>query len=713
MRRLIKIVVEQEFTEINANNNDSSVYFSFLPTIDAGVTCPNGTTTTPTPIELYIPVINFDGVSINNIASKLAETISDTILELDIIGYSIDPYLDINVINNTVYVYIESDCFHLVNVNDLNKNGTDYQALKNEVISVFNGTDSVNITELSIKDVVVANSEAGVIDVDCGNVIIEGKVKGNITSVTSDNANIINYNISGDFIYIKVERIGKNCDFIIKDIAEQTIQFTEYIPDKISEDDFDFNVIKIGAEYVLIVKYNLNKDYLFLKYGIGSVVEAVTNTNFKVFNTLEDNVAITIIDCFNCSLIFNIDLKDYYFEKEDYIYISSENSIRYVEIRDKNDACCFDNEENTFMNEFSFNNVNICRSQLFTNCDNVTTQVKSSKPVNYKTLISGDAYDDISYNIADIIEDNIDKDIICKFKIVPILDNYSIDTKEYGIIIKSYIDGSGDEIIDNNGVPSILIDKKLTIDLILLDDSVLTVSFFINGIKYDNNINSFYIPFNLYETQELNEVQNDTLTVKGDLKEYNLYEFDTNMSGVTDIFININNNLIKSDDIQIIDVRVKNLLKIKYWSYEDTTLVNTSIIGVKNFIKEVTNTNININKETVITDNNISNINIKSNHDISFNIGAVKVQLLRDLIDAISNKYVNINGIDMTYKSHTSKVIDNSGIAECVLTFYRDVRRGVNISKHNKCSTSLIHNKDQDNKFINTNNNFKINISNG
>jgi hypothetical protein len=83
--------------------------------------------------------------------------------------------------------------------------------------------------------------------------------------------------------------------------------------------------------------------------------------------------------------------------------------------------------------------------------------------------------------------------------------------------------------------------------------------------------------------------------------------------------------------------------------------------------------------------------------------------LFRDLIDAISNSYLDVDGVPMKYKSHTSKIVDKSDLVECTIDFYRDKQRGVSVNNKN-CELKMRTNNNLLLEY-NDNNNFTVNIN--
>ena len=442
---------------------------------------------------------------------------------------------------------------------------------------------------------------------------------------------------------------GAYINLEVEDVGGQTSDENIQIPKTLSASNTVINIINSpsGATVTAVVS---DADGLILTYSLDNITYQSSNTFIGI---LEGDHTFYIKDQLGCNIQKDFTVLSFESGNVNYPYAdlpSKSNSIRFAKRVLHENCSNYKNDENTLSSEQAYTVNSRIVNQLFQECDNITTQIKT----NYENI-----------NVTVIKEDLTETNIPVNKKSNNIgLKNkrdatkYSLGNNQTGIFFTSgntydyYTDVINGTYALNGGLPIW---------------GTIGNYMFISGVWYQ-------ITDIIYDEQKNSEVLviNDNYTgvdvsvIVGavyNLQEYEVYEFTINMGDYSNQKIQI--NITETDSIfdeviflsEIIEIKERHpkTVEIKYFNDTNTDIFYST--GIENKIRipiEYVEGGVEDETDSEKTDVNVYLINAEVYENDTFHFNLLSKQLMRKVVQALSHKFVTIDEVSYVKESSPS-----------------------------------------------------------
>ena len=399
-----------------------------------------------------------------------------------------------------------------------------------------------------------------------------------------------------------------------------------------------------GATITIAVS---NSDLLVLSYSLDG-------TNFQVSNVfsgiLQGDYNIYIKDQLECSVDTTITIPS--FEEggvgERFPYSdlpSKSNSIRFAKYLDWGNCSNYKNDENTLSWQLPFTE-NACEyNQLFQDCDIITTQIKS----NYKNIVvTVIDENEVETNISVTQKSNYISLKDSREARVYNLANLGIQTGMYFTSGSTYDYYTGD-VTGSYSLNGNLPAWGVIGNYVFYDSAWFQIS----NIIYDDSKSAYVLVLDVNYTGAEQSLRVNSLY---NLEDYDIYEFNIDMSDFTDKKIQV--NITQTDDnvsfptevylSEVLDIAEtqEGTLSIEYYNDNNTDIFYAT--GIKNKVRipiEYFAGGYSDNVESERTDSNTYLINSEGYENDLIAFKLMPKQIMRKVIQALSHKFVFLNEV--------------------------------------------------------------------
>ena len=426
--------------------------------------------------------------------------------------------------------------------------------------------------------------------------------------------------------------------------TEASVKFRT--PDRLVNDNVTSTYVNSpsGATITILVS---DSELLVLKYSLDG-------TNFQLSNVfsgiLQGDYNIYIKDQLGCSVDTAITIPS--FEEggvgERFPYSdlpSKSNSIRFAKYLDWGNCSNYKNDENTLSWQLPFTE-NACEyNQLFQDCDIITTQIKS----NYKNIIvTVIDENEVETNISVTQKSNyIDLKDSREARVYN-LANLGVQTGMYFTSGSTYDYYTGD-VTGSYSLNGNLPAWGVIGNYVFYDSAWFQIS----NIIYDDSKSAYVL---VLDVNYIGAEQSLRVNSLYNLEDYNIYEFNIDMSDFADKKIQV--NITQTDDnvsfptevylSEVLDIAEtqEGTLSIEYYNDNNTDIFYAT--GIKNKVRipiEYFAGGYSDNVESERTDSNTYLINSEGYENDLIAFKLMPKQIMRKVIQALSHKFVFLNEV--------------------------------------------------------------------
>jgi hypothetical protein len=399
-----------------------------------------------------------------------------------------------------------------------------------------------------------------------------------------------------------------------------------------------------GATITIAVS---NSDLLVLSYSLDG-------TNFQVSNVfsgiLQGDYNIYIEDQLDCSVDTTITIPS--FEEggvgERFPYSdlpSKSNSIRFAKYLDWGNCSNYKNDENTLSWQLPFTE-NACEyNQLFQDCDIITTQIKSNYNNIVVTVIDEN---EVETNISVTQKSNYINLKDSRDARVYNLANLGVQTGMYFTSGSTYDYYTGD-VTGSYSLNGNLPAWGVIGNYVFYDSAWFQIS----NIIYDDSKSAYVL---VLDINYIGAEQSLRVNSLYNLEDYDIYEFNIDMSDFTNKKIQV--NITQTDDnasfptevylSEVLDIAEtqEGTLSIEYYNDNNTDIFYAT--GIKNKVRipiEYFAGGYSDNVESERTDSNTYLINSEGYENDLIAFKLMPKQIMRKVIQALSHKFVFLNEV--------------------------------------------------------------------
>tara|TARA_R110000737_G_scaffold114823_1_gene147737 strand:- start:1736 stop:3958 length:2223 start_codon:yes stop_codon:yes gene_type:complete len=426
--------------------------------------------------------------------------------------------------------------------------------------------------------------------------------------------------------------------------TEASVKFRT--PDRLVNDNVTSTYVNSpsGATITILVS---DSELLVLKYSLDG-------TNFQLSNVfsgiLQGDYNIYVKDQLGCLVDTTITIPS--FEEggvgERFPYSdlpSKSNSIRFAKYLDWGNCSNYKNDENTLSWQLPFTE-NACEyNQLFQDCDIITTQIKS----NYKNIVvTVIDENEVETNISVTQKSNYISLKDSREARVYNLANLGIQTGMYFTSGSTYDYYTGD-VTGSYSLNGNLPAWGVIGNYVFYDSAWFQIS----NIIYDDSKSAYVLVLDVNYTGAEQSLRVNSLY---NLEDYDIYEFNIDMSDFTDKKIQV--NITQTDDnvsfptevylSEVLDIAEtqEGTLSIEYYNDNNTDIFYAT--GIKNKVRipiEYFAGGYSDNVESERTDSNTYLINSEGYENDLIAFKLMPKQIMRKVIQALSHKFVFLNEV--------------------------------------------------------------------